>query len=500
MFRVGSDADPLLGLAILPVKTIVAALLRFIGRRLVAQAGFALPVVIGTSMILGITGTTAMVYTTSNVRTAASSKADERAFALAEAGLNYAYSTLYNASDPTMPGAVPLRTEQVEDGTITWWGTLDLQTNKWTLNGRGSLPNPAGGVDVIRIARGRASIQSVSVGSANNAIWNYVYAEAPTSCMTLTNSVNVNVPLYVKGNLCMQNSSQISGPNTVLQVGGTLTLSNSAHVGTSTSSIAEVHIGGGCKLGSGQLHSPCGASDNVYATTAPDSTLTNLEKPSVDLAYWYENAKPGPKQACTTQTGTPPAFDNDGVMNRSLSGAVDLTPSLAYDCQVKDAEGNLLGRIAWTPGSPGTLTIAGTIFFDGNIAFKNLTNAVYVGRATIYASGTITIQNSTTLCGVVGCNSNWQATQNLLAFVAGSSTDSTGFSIANSSTFQGAIYAVNDYSELNGATVWGPIIARQVSLANNTTNHYVPLGTLLTGMPQTSEEAIAIVNEPGSWG
>jgi hypothetical protein len=483
-----------------PVKPNVAALIRLLGRRLVDQAGFALPVVIGVSMILGITGTTAMVYTTSNVRTASSSKADERAFALAEAGLNYAYATLYNAPDPMMPGAVPLRTEQVEDGTISWWGTLDVQTNTWTLNGRGSLPNPAGAVDVIRVARGRASIQNTSVGSANNAIWNYIYAEAPSGCMTLANSVNVNVPLYVKGDLCLQNSSQISGENTVLQVGGTLTLNNSGHVGTSTDTIAEVHVGGGCKAGSGSLHSTCGPTDSVYSKLAADSTLTNLEKPAIDLPYWYENAKPGPKQPCTTQTGTPPAFDNDAVMNRSLSSAVDLTPSLAYDCQVRDAQGNLIGRIAWTPGSPGTLLIAGTIFFDGNITFKNLTDAVYVGRATIYASGTITIQNSTTLCGVTGCTSSWQATQNLLAFVAGSSTDSTSFSIANSSTFQGAAYAVNDFAEENGATMWGPVIARQVSLANNTTNHYVPLGTLLTGMPQTSEEAISIVNEPGSWG
>jgi hypothetical protein len=39
-----------------------------------------------------------------------------------------------------------------------------------------------------------------------------------------------------------------------------------------------------------------------------------------------------------------------------------------------------------------------------------------------------------------------------------------------------------------------------VFLSNNTSNHDVPLGTLLTGMPQTSEEAISIVNEPGRWG
>ena len=455
--------------------------------------------VIGVSLVLTITGTTAMIYSTGNVRAAATSKADERAFSLAEAGLNNAYSTLYNASDPTMPGAVPQRSENAEGGTITWWGTLDTQTNVWTLTGRGSLPNPAGGVDVIRTIRGRASIQSTSVGTANNAIWNYIYAEAPTTCTTLSNSVNVNVPIYIKGNLCLQNSAQISGLNTVLQVGGTLTLSNTAHVASAGAPLAEVHVAGGCKVGA-SLHNPCGPADSVYSTMPPDAVTTGLEKPPVDLAYWYLNAKPGPKQACTTQSGAPPAFDNDSTMNRSLPSSVNLTPSLAYDCQVMDAQGNLLGRIAWTPGSPGTLTIAGTLFFDGNIVFQNLVNVVYVGRATIYAAGTISFGNSTTLCGVAGCNSNWQPTQNLLAFVAGSSTDTVGFSIQNSSTFQGAVYAVNDYSEQNSANVWGPIIARQVSLQNNTSNHYVPLGTLLGGMPQTSQEAISIVNEAGSWG
>ncbi|MEP6909996.1 MAG: hypothetical protein ABI896_06130 [Actinomycetota bacterium] len=476
-------------------------LLTFIRNRIASQAGFVLPLVIGVSLVLGITGTTAMVYSTENVRSASTSKADERAVSLAEAGLNYAYSTLYNASDPTMPGAVPVRSEQAENGTITWWGTLDTQTNTWTLTGRGSLPNPAGGVDVIRTIRGRAGIQHTSVGTANNAIWNYIYADSTTTCTTLSNSVNVNVPFYVRGNLCLQNTAQISGANTVLQVGGTLSLANSSHVATAGAPLAEVHIAGGCKTSSnGTPHSPCGTADGVYSTMPPDAITPGFEKPAVDLPYWYFNAKPGPKQACTTQTGTPPAFDTDSLMNRSLPSAVNLTPGVAYDCQVKDAAGALLGRITWVPGSPGTLTIAGTIFFDGDISIDNSVNAVYVGRATIYSAGKVSINNSSKLCGVVGCNASWDPTQNLLAFVAGSSTDLIGFSIQNSSVYQGAVYAVNDYSEQTGSDIWGPIIARQVYLANNTTNHYVPLGTLLGGLPQESHEAIAIVNEPGSWG
>src|SRR2546425_6800506 len=138
------------------VNRTLARIRRF--RRLTSEAGFALPMAIGVSMILGITGTTAMIYSSENVRAAASSESDERAFSLAEAGLNYAYSTLYNAADPTMPGAVPQRSETAENGTITWWGTLDTQTNTWTLTGRGRVPNPAGGIAVIRTIRGRASI------------------------------------------------------------------------------------------------------------------------------------------------------------------------------------------------------------------------------------------------------------------------------------------------------------------------------------------------------
>ena len=48
--------------------------------------------------------------------------------------------------------------------------------------------------------------------------------------------------------------------------------------------------------------------------------------------------------------------------------------------------------------------------------------------------------------------------------------------------------------------VWGPLIARQLHLQNSTINHYVPLGVLLPGMPQTFEEAVSLVNESEGWG
>jgi Tfp pilus assembly protein PilX len=477
------------------------ALLIRIRRRLARQDGFALVIGLGLSVVLGIVGTTTIAFTTANQRSANYSKAERSADSLAEAGLNYAYSTLYNASDPTMPGAVPARTVSYDGGQVTYSGTLDEATNTWTLRGTARYRNPTGAADLVRGVRARASTGSATHGSANNAVWNYVYADATTGCTTLGNSVEINVPLYIRGNLCLRNSAVVNGYS--LQVGGKLTLDNTSSVGLADgdsggeagTAVHEAHIAGGC----GADGHDCGPADGVYAELPVDRNTTGLTKPPVDLPGWYQDAKPGPMHGCTSGS-FPGGFDTgDGLMNGSR-GDIDLTPNSAYDCQVRDAQGTLLGRIAWTPGSPGTLTILGTLFFDGNLEFRNSTHLVYVGRATLYASGTITLRNQTSICGIVGCGSDWNATQNLLAFVAGSSTVATGFSVEQNSTFQGAIYVVNDYVEQNDSTVWGPIIARQLYLQNSTINHYVPMGTLLPGMPATYEEAIAITNEQGSWG
>jgi Tfp pilus assembly protein PilX len=469
----------------------ITAATRQLRRRLGREDGVALVVSLGLSLVLALVSTTAIVYTSDNQRSSHYSKATKTTQALAEGGLHYAYSTLYNSSSPTMPGAVPSTTVSVNGGTVTYSGTLSGDT--WTLSGVAHLPNPTGSADLVRSVRGKVTVGSSQQGTSNNAVWNYVYADSLATCTTLGNSVNVNVPMYVRGNLCLQNSASFTG--STLQVGGTVQLLNSSTIGFSGDKVEQVHIGGGCRLGSsGPFTSPCGPGQRVYGDVV-DASPTGLTKPPVDLAGWYQSSQPGPMHGCTSGS-FPGGFDNDTTMNRSR-GTVNLVPSTAYDCTVTSG-GQVVGRIAWNP-STKALTIAGTIFFDGDIEFGNSAQAFYSGRATIYTSGKITMRNSTQVCGAASCGADWNATQNLLAFVAGSSTDATGISVENSTKLQGALYAVNDYSEGNSATVWGPIIARQLYFQNSVTNHYVPLGTLLPGMPATYEEVIALVNEPGSW-
>ena len=463
------------------------------------EQGFALVLALGAMITLGISAASVAFYTAENSATTSRSLADQQAFALAEAAVNNARAVLFASANPLSDAAVPQQTVTYETGTATHVGTLASST--WTLRGTGTVRNPTGGSPVVRTASGRIAVSSGRQSSPNNAVWNYMYSDAPpgSPCMQLVNSATIDIPLYVRGDLCMANSARVTGQ--YLQVGGTLALVNSASVGSPGTPITDAEIGGGCRLNGGAPQSPCSAAQRVYATTT-GTMPSGLVKPPVDLAGWYANAQPGPLHPCTSGS-FPGGFDNDGVRNTSR-GTIDLTPASPYDCRITDhVTGALVGRITWTPGvgtSPGTLLVAGTIFFDGNLMMVNNANAVYQGRATIYASGTILLANNARLCGVAACDATWDATTNLLALVAGSSTSHNGFTIVNDAKFQGAVYAVNDFLEANNATVWGPVIARQLTIVNSGLNHYVPLGTLLPGMPADYQQVTVLQNVPGGFG
>ena len=127
------------------------------------------------------------------------------------------------------------------------------------------------------------------------------------------------------------------------------------------------------------------------------NTVPNIAKPSVNLSHWYTNAKPGPNAKTCTTGSFPGSFDNDTTLNRS-NGTTYIFPASSYDCTIKDAGGTTLGRIAYTPGSPGSFHIEGVVFFDGKIEISGNKTVIYTGRGTIYATDEIKMQNN--LCSV----------------------------------------------------------------------------------------------------
>jgi hypothetical protein len=101
------------------------------------------------------------------------------------------------------------------------------------------------------------------------------------------------------------------------------------------------------------------------------------------------------------------------------------------------------------------------------------------------------------LCGVSSCEAAWDSDTNLLALVAGSSAQAGSFALEfqNDTHVQGAAYAVGDVREQDGTHVWGPVVANQLSISGNATNHYEPLGSFLPGMPTGSVATLKDVED-----
>ena len=464
-----------------------------------SQAGVTLVTSVLALSVLSSAGASVVYFSSSNARNSAYAADRQDAASLAEAGMNFARSTLWQAPDPTNASSVPLATQVVDGVSVTYSGSYDAGTKIWTLTGRVQVPNPTGAAPIVRTASSQVRVTDDQQGSTNNAIWNYLYQDDPTFCADISNNVQLKIPMYSRGDLCVDNNADLSGDT--VQVLGNVEVGSNGSVGDQSSPIAEAHIAGQCKYGnggSGQWHSPCSAVDHVYASVITSAPAT-LTKPPVDMAAWYTAAAPGPSNPCT-QGNFPGGFDDDGFMNESLP-KVNLGPSTPYDCKAYD-QGQLIGQITWVPGQgalPGTLTISGVIFFDGEVELYNNANVVYQGKGVIYATGKVKLANNAKLCGISGCTSSWNPNIDMLVFVAGTTSSNDGFEIKNNARFQGAAYVEQDFREWNNASVYGPIIARRVRVRNNAVHEFIPFSTLLPGMPASSTSTVTLENVEGSF-
>lgn len=444
---------------------------------LVDERGLALPFALGVTIILSTLAAGIFTYVTMNQGAARRAQADQRAYGLAETGLSYALSRLQNTANPYDPSAVPSTTVSLSGGSTTYSGSLSGTT--WTLTGQGTVFNPSGphAANVVRTVSAQARITTAT--QADMRPWSYLFVDQPVGCLALGNSVTLDVALYVRGNLCLENNSEIWSP--AVHLLGSLSVHNSAQIGSPGSPISEFEATGTCSYG-GSVTS-CGPPSHVYASTLGTAPPT-IAKPTADLGYWYSHADLGPASPCASFPG---GFDNDATLNVSR-GDVDLTPASAYDCR-KVVGGQTVAELRWQPGSPGTLTVKGTIYVDGNLTWSNLNLVQYDGRATIYASGRLVMQNRADLCGVPACDASWDPRVDLIVFVAGSvvaggGTTPIGGAVGNHVNFQGALYIVNDFEMDNNTTIWGPVITRSATISNSALIHAPPFPIeYMTGMP-----------------
>jgi hypothetical protein len=234
-------------------------------------------------------------------------------------------------------------------------------------------------------------------------------------------------------------------------------------IGTSGTPVSRASIVGTCKWGGQTAHTPCSATDHVWASTI--TTSTTLTRPTINWQYWYDNAAPGPKHPCTVSTGTPPTFDTNATYD-GLNADQDITTEgQSYTCQSKDASGAVIGELSWNH-STRVLTIKGTIFFDGKMGFRDHdVNAWhYRGRGVIYIA--TDWHNDEPACAgsaATNCRTTgmplWDTNTDLMVLVIGGKNpagDDFDFHRDNAA-FQGAIYAVHTCKIKETAYMQGPL-------------------------------------------
>jgi len=484
-----------------------------------SERGQSLVVALLVMLVISILLAGLLTFTTANQRTSAYSKSAQVATTLADAGINNATSVLAAAAVPTSPNnkllipqaSTPCQStllpstlatansNSYSGGTVKWWGsfdtTADCQNWVWTLHSQATVANPTGpnATPIVKTATAQVRVNGPPSVSYQVAVWNTVYSPGTGQvCDTpIGQGINIAVPVYVGGNLCMGQNATITKP---VYVGGNLTFQNKQGlIGSKTSPINSAHVGGYCQVSSGGQVNPCQSepvsgpnNTNIWVNGAP-ANLTGVASDFLNVAApticwgpntctgdpeggWYTVSSPGPLHPCQTTSGTPPTFDMDTSMNDSVLTTFNLTPAASYTCSTGQ------GELSWN-ATTRVLTVAGTVFIDGNVTMTTSGNQpmTYTGwgssgqcanvadcQAVIFASGDITIDTEK-LCAVLNssgndCNwNNWNPNKKILIFA---SNGPNGITVGPSQTsFQGGLYASNTVATGQSAVTEGPLVS-----------------------------------------
>ena len=505
-----------------------------------------LPIALAILSVLSISTIVVLDSSTTNSRSSTRSKGDKVAFALAEAGINNAVAVLSkngtnNMSQSTLPacstaesswvkndGLTPTPSEY-EGGEVRWCGTFDVGNSVWKITARGIVKNPYGTTQVRRELKADIPITPILTQPLVNQAWNYLFSTRTGTAggcdLTFSNNVTIGSNVYAMGNLCLDNNVVVTSPKIIVL--GKVQVGNNGRIGepgtNNWSTRVETQVGGSggqfCKYATDAWTTTasnpfCGDLQHVYSKNSTSNAMTvspypdNIVPPNVDWDNWYNGALPGPKQNCTSSSGTPPVFDNDSDRDPSTNGSVstvfDLTPvSSSYSCRVGSAT-NPLGELTWNH-STRRLTINGTIYIDGSIKMVNTGVVEYDGYATLYVTGTFLMDNGAKFCAVknadgTDCNYvGWDPNTTMVTVVAGGSGTISGggsqtsytneggpnsIKLANNVRFQGALQGGYAIQLVNNSKVDGPMIGTTVVVDNNVTPDAFPTITEVpAGMP-----------------
>jgi Tfp pilus assembly protein PilX len=466
-------------------------------QRLGEEEGVALILALALTTVLGIVGSTVMVYSSRNYTSASRSSADSLAYTRAEAGVNNAMAVISNPSNNALQQAVlpncatgqymrrPLTGDDENGGFTLWCGTLTGST--WSLWGGGYQHHSTESSGYVkRFVKVQTTVRPSFMQPPNTIAWNYIIA--------LRTGTPGGCDLDLNNNMETPSSIEKGIDRTMVVVKGRTTLDVNTNIGASNAYIDEMHSAGGCSYKGGVFHNPCGTADKVFSTIS-DASPPPLVPPTADFAGWYTSAAPGPRVPCTTSSGVVPIFDGDTVANNSVGGVFNLTPSgTDYSCVVT-AAGRTIGQLSWNHTTK-KLTVLGTIYIDGSVCICGAGLVSYDGQASLYLGGTFQVFNSTfcgqisgTTCAWADPPTGWDPNNEMLMVVANGSggQNPSGDSVqVKNAQFQGGLFSTYAIEIDTTSQTEGPMIASTEILGQTITGHtWTTITSVPSGAPGT---------------
>ena len=445
-------------------------------------------------IMAALAGTTAALVIPGAINQRSSLKsADARqAFALAETALSYGAGAVYAAGQNGHAPATGTQTipTQSGGGVGTWSASVGADGITWTIYGTGVVDG------VTRTVHEQATDPS-NTSVTDTGVWNYLYSDAAgSSCVNSWNgNISITVPLLVRGDLCLSGSITYTGSQ--LEVGGLLSVTGSAKIGSSGSHISTLKVAGTCNNVSPGTGVCDGAHSPIYANSVGSSLDVTPQMPCIGQPLSWDPLCTGTNdgswttlkttynnQAALSKSGCPTnLLDNNSTLDNSdASISSVMFGNSDYDCKVGSNE------IKWTHSSH-TLYVSGVLYFDGSLTISG--SILYTGQASLYFTGGVSMGNNSSFCGIANCTASWNPDVNGIIMVAGCWSNSTGTTLITSSciglsggaTAQFGAYCTTNYSTAGNSSNMGPVLANSLSLGGTTASlipfHYMPPGTPL---------------------
>jgi len=419
------------------------------------ERGIALIMTLGVMLVLTVVLTTVIFLTASGARDANHTNAGQKAYAVAEAGLNNALAQLaphYPILSPAGDSSWVSGPSQAYPGggaclasapCVAWTGVFS--GTDWTLTGTGTVPNPSGGTSpVVKTVSATLHVSQVPTDIQPFGIFS---DDPQAQCTDIGGNVSVNVPIYIRNCMLLHGTfdtgdakiwepSPYSPATVTVNVVHALTLNGAAatigfQAGAVDHRVKSVAYGS-CVACTGAIHA-------LSETSSPDNSIS---LPALSAAGLYS----GTNWAGATCTGTAANPFDISPYTRNNTGGNLFPGSGNYSCTLTDSFGKT-HSIAYDAATHA-LSITNSWYIDGDVAFPNAT-INYTGKGTIYVNGSVSLTAHAAICASPTCTT-WDPTNpanpNLLivALNASSTPVASPFTLNGQAMMEASAWAVGN--------------------------------------------------------